>query len=146
MRMEEWDRSGREPTFGHQMDWIEDLLESMGTSEIASYAILVHDGEPKRERFLVATDLGLFDADLTVDEHDEPQMVSRLVPWSGIGGVELKAHTDLDVAYRHASRWRFTIPEPEVDIEEGPDADALLALWRECVTRTATTTKPAGPE
>lgn len=142
MKMRDWDERGGRPSFGHRAYWIEDILDSLDASEIASYALA--DGaddagvdEPSvPRRFLVACELGILDARAAADEAGNPVLASVLVPWADVHGVRLVAATELDDAFRHATTWSLSLAAPDVRIADPSEPDALLELVRECLIRT----------
>lgn len=148
MKMRDWDDRGGRPSFGHRAYWIEDILDSLDASEIASYALAdgadgVDGGEQVRgdepsvpRRFLVACELGILDARAAADEVGNPVLASVLVPWPDVHGVRLVAATELDDAFRHATTWSLSLAAPDVRIADPSQPDALLELVRECLTRT----------
>ncbi len=140
--MRDWDERGGRPSFGHRAYWIEDILDSLDASEIASNALA--DGaddagadEPSvPRRFLVACELGILDARAAADEAGNPVLASVLVPWADVHGVRLVAATELDDAFRHATTWSLSLAAPDVRIADPSQPDALLELVRECLIRT----------
>jgi hypothetical protein len=144
--MEDWDVAGREPLFGHQLDWLNEILEALGTQELAAYAMPVAPEERGGVRFLVATELGLLDATRTVDAEDRPVMTTELLPWSATRDVRLQVETVLGPGLRRVSRWRLSLGQPELEVATD-DAAALIDLWRECIVRSAQppTIEPSTP-
>ncbi|HEY3523535.1 MAG TPA: hypothetical protein VGK63_07500, partial [Candidatus Limnocylindrales bacterium] len=153
MKMRDWDERGTTPAFGHRGYWIEDVLDALGASEIASFALPEagpgSDGAAARgpageraddasapRRFLVACELGLLDARAGVDDAGDPLLGASLVPWSDVRDIRLSSVTSLDDAYRHATSWSLTIGVPEVHLDDPEQSTALLELARECLIRT----------
>jgi len=138
--MRDWDDRGARPSFGHRAYWIEDVLDSLGASEIASYALAEGGGggddAAVPRRFLVACDLGILDARAAADEQGNPVLASALVPWSDVRGVRLSATTALDEAFRHATSWSLSVELPDIRVDDPEQPDALLELSRECLVRT----------
>jgi hypothetical protein len=148
--MRQWDEGGGQPSFGHRAYWIEDVLDSLDASEIASYALA--DGGANGEgestpgagadeasiprRFLVACELGILDARAAADVDGNPALTSVLVPWADVHGIRLSPATGLDDAFRHATMWSLSLAAPDVRIADPDQPDALLELVRECLTRT----------
>jgi hypothetical protein len=145
VRMEEWDEQGLEPLFGHQRQWLTDLLDRISSPEAASYALLedqgargaadTHRSETARRRFLVASELGLLDGRLERPGDGSPRLTARLIPWTSVHGLELVTVTALDDALRHRTTWRVRVREPRVDLDDAPSDDALLDFWRDCALR-----------
>jgi hypothetical protein len=147
--MRRWDEGGGRPAFGHRAYWIEDILDSLDTSEIASYALAdIGTGEwvstpgagadeasiPRR--FLVACELGILDARASADDDGNPVLASVLLPWPDVHGVRLSTATALDDAFRHSTTWSVSLAAPDVRIADPDQPDALLELVRECLMRT----------
>jgi hypothetical protein len=140
MKMRDWDEQGARPSFGHRAYWVEDLLDALDTSEIASYALVDGpegaDDATTPRRFLVACELGLLDARAAADDANRPVLGSVLVPWSDVSGIRLSGVTNLDDAYRHATGWSVALDVPPVRIDAAEEPGALLELARECLIRT----------
>ncbi len=160
MNIDDWDRQGLEPGFGHQGAWLQNDMDRIDSPMAAAFALLdepsaaakrsdrsVSPSEQAR-RFLLATKLGLVDAHYAPDGDAPGPLSSRLIPWPDVRGVLLMGKTTLDDALRHVTRWRLTVEHPAVDIDEPPDDDALIEFWRECVLRAGRppTEKAKNPE
>lgn len=159
MKMREWDSLGLTPAFGHQGEWLTNLLDRAASPEIAAYAVL--DGGPKASvarlvpseqprRFVVASQLGLLDGRFVPDARQprRARLVTSLVPWSTVRGLELLSETTLDDAFRHRTTWHFRTAQPAIEIAEPVSDAALIDLWRECLLRAATppNEKPSEPD
>jgi hypothetical protein len=157
--MREWDALGLTPAFGHQGEWLTNLLDRAASPEIAAYAVL--DGRTttsagsdvpieQPRRFVVASQLGLLDARFVpnVRQPRRSRLLTTLVPWSTVQGLELLSETALDDAFRHRTTWQLRIAQPAIDIAEPVSDAALLDLWRECLLRAATPPdeKPSDPD
>jgi hypothetical protein len=140
MKMRDWDEQGGRPSFGHRAYWVEDLLDAIDASEIASYALTDAETGPddaaSARRFLVACEVGLLDARAAADDAGRPVLGSVLIPWSDVSGIRLSGVTGLDDAYRHATEWSVAIDSPAVRIQAPDQPAALLELVRECLVRT----------
>ncbi|HKG55859.1 MAG TPA: hypothetical protein VKA85_01280 [Candidatus Limnocylindrales bacterium] len=158
MKMRDWDEQGLVPAFGHQGEWLADILDRAGSPEIAAYAIddgaAAASGEDERpadraRRFLVASELGLLDGRYEPPKRGrEARLTTRLVVWRAVRGVNLETETTVDEALRHRTTWKLRLDDPEVVIAEPASDDAVIELWRECVLHAAPPPgeKPAKPE
>jgi hypothetical protein len=144
MRMVEWDEAPLDPLFGHQAGWLADEIEELGGVEIAAYAIRT-SGSPV-DRLLVATDLGLVDAERSEDAAGLPVLDATLLPWAAVGDVRLRWDARLDGAFRVRLRWRLEVGRPQLVIADPASHEALLALWRACVRGTAGAFAPPAEE
>jgi hypothetical protein len=159
VKMREWDSLGLAPAFGHQGEWLANLLDRAASPEIAAYAVL--DGRSARSaegvvpseqprRFVVVSQLGLLDGRYVPDARQprRSRLVTALVPWSSVHGLELLSETTLDEAFRHRTTWHFRLAQPAIDVAEPVSDAALIDLWRECLLRAATPPdqKPSEPD
>ena len=165
MKMREWDALRLRPAFGHQGEWLANLLDRAASPEIAAYAVLDGaaagsraaagsgaDATPREQprRFVVASHLGLLDGRFVPDARQplRSRLVTSLVPWSAVRGLELLSETTLDDAFRHRTTWHLRLAEPGIEIREPVSDTALIDLWRECLLRAATppNEKPSDPD
>jgi hypothetical protein len=159
MKMREWDSFGLTPGFGHQGEWLTNLLDRVASPEIAAYAVL--EGRAQRSakqslpseqprRFVVASQLGLLDGHFVPDtrQPSRSRLITTLVPWSSVRGLELLSETTLDDAFRHRTTWRLRLAQPAIEIATPVFDAALIDLWRECLLRAATPPdeKPTEPD
>jgi hypothetical protein len=145
--MEDWDGSGRNPLFGHQIDWIRDTLETFGCTDIAVLAQGSRD-DSRGARYFLVCQLGVMVATLTPDAQGQPLLESTLVTWSDVEGIDLRARTDLDDALRRRMRWRLSVRHPRLTMEDEGANSPLVDFWRECVTRIGrpATIEPKDPD
>ena len=150
MKIRDWTEAGLEPLFGHEGEWLIELLERLEAGEAAAYALRERRAGKAGRRFLVAADLGLLDAwapDVGPGAGPRDEAVSAfLTAWRDVRGVRIDCDIAVDAALRHEFRWRLRIESPSVD-EGGPAAeDALLELATECVRRAGADVDPVEEE
>ncbi|MEJ7749503.1 MAG: hypothetical protein WKF56_09380 [Candidatus Limnocylindrales bacterium] len=145
MNISEWDGAGLQPMFGHQAQWIGDILDRLDSPGAACFAMLeggqqidpevTPSAQPRR--FLVATTLALLDARHVPGTGAAACLEARLIPWTDVRGVELTTTTRLDDAFRHRTNWLLRLGHPEIVIGDPVHDDALIAFWRACILRVA---------
>lgn len=140
MKMHEWDEAGLEPLFGHQEPWLTSQIEELAAIEVAAYASATPVAGV--DRLLVATDLGLVDAERSFDTSGLPILAATLVPWPEVEGVRLRWEARLDRAFRARAVWRLEIAAPMVSLGDPVRADALRDLWRACLLHATGAVKP----
>jgi hypothetical protein len=133
MRMDAWDSAGRRPLFGHQVDWITEILEAFGASDVAVFATGSRDDDAAT--YYVATPVGLLIAELTPDPQGQPTLATTLTPWKRVDGLELLTSTVLDDGLRRRTTFRLRAAVPVVALEDEGLDSPLVELWRECALR-----------
>jgi len=144
MRMAEWDEAGLRPLFGHQEAWLTGEIEEIGGVEMSAYAVSMPGGG--LDRLLVATDLGLLDAERSEDPAGLTILAAALVPWRAVTDVRLRWDARLDASFRPRVRWRLEVGIPAIAIADPVHDAALLALWRTCVRGAAGELRPPKTE
>ncbi len=126
MRLSEWPRM---PFLNEELcGWINEHLATLGTQELAVYAI--EDGpDDDGRRVLVATEIGL------LDYHYGPRASTarfaiggRMLPWQAVRGVDLRVETFRLWALEHRTRWSLTVARPRFRVgTEDPQLGRALA-------------------
>jgi hypothetical protein len=138
MKIGEWDGIGRaRGLIAHQ-------LGELGAAEIAAHVTI--NRENRRQRILVATDVGLLDyswSSETLDADATWSLRGSLIRWSSVRGLRLQTDAIFDpVPEQSKAIWRLVAEEPKLELmansEEGePHAVAtLLAFGRACLAQT----------
>jgi len=113
LRLADWPRN---PYLNDELrEWVRLHLESLGTEDIAIYA-LAASGQDDERRVLVATEVGLLDS--WYAPHGSTARFSlsiRLYPWTTVRGVDLRGETFRLWAHEHQSRWRLRLVRPALD-------------------------------
>ena len=126
MRLADWPRN---PYLNDELrEWVRLHLESLGTEDVAIYA-LAASGQDDERRVLVATEVGLLDS--WYAPHGSTARFSlsvRLYPWTTVRGVDLRGETFRLWAHEHQSRWRLRLARPALDtMADTPDLGRALA-------------------
>jgi hypothetical protein len=126
LRLADWPRN---PYLNDELrEWVRLHLESLGTEDIAVYAMAA-SGQDDERRVLVATDIGLLDS--WYAPHGSTARFSlsvRLYPWTAVRGVDLRGETFRLWAHEHQSRWRLRLARPALDtMADTPDLGRALA-------------------
>jgi hypothetical protein len=126
LRLADWPRN---PYLNDELrEWVRLHLESLGTEDVAIYA-LAASGQDDERRVLVATEIGLLDS--WYAPHGSTARFSlsvRLYPWTGVRGVDLRGETFRLWAHEHQSRWRLRLARPALDtMADTPDLGRALA-------------------
>jgi len=126
LRLADWPRN---PYLNDELrEWVRLHLESLGTEDVAIYA-LAASGQDDERRVLVATEAGLLDS--WYAPHGSTARFSlsvRLYPWTSVRGVDLRGETFRLWAHEHQSRWRLRLARPALDtMADTPDLGRALA-------------------
>jgi hypothetical protein len=126
LRLADWPRN---PYLNDELrEWVRLHLESLGTEDVAVYA-LTASGQDEERRVLVATGVGLLDS--WYAPHGSTARFSlsvRLYPWTTVRGVDLRGETFRLWAHEHQSRWRLRLSHPALDtMADTPDLGRALA-------------------
>lgn len=143
MRLADWPRN---PYLNDEIrEWVRLHLESLGTEDIAVYA-LAASGQDEERRVLVATEVGLLDS--WYAPHGSTARFSlsvRLYPWTAVRGVDLRGETFRLWAHEHQSRWRLRLARPALDtMADTPDLGRALAEFAASCSLKAEPTSSAG--
>jgi hypothetical protein len=126
LRLADWPRN---PYLNDELrEWVRLHLESLGTEDVAVYA-LAASGQDDERRVLVATDVGLLDSWYAPHGSSARFSLSvRLYPWTAVRGVDLRGETFRLWAHEHQSRWRMRLVRPALDtMADAPDLGRALA-------------------
>jgi hypothetical protein len=148
VNVREWDEEGLRPSFGHEGDWLLEVLIGISATEAAAYCV----DTPEGRRLLVATDLALVDA-TAGDEATTATERIRFIPWPEVTGAELEAEVSIDESARHVVAYTIRVAHPEIEIlepagERRGDHRALIAFGRELLLRAGqpSTVPPKAPD
>ena len=135
MRISEWPRM---PYLSAELcEWIYEQLGTLEAEELASYAVETgRDGEARR--LLVATDAGLIDYRYAPRDADAARygLSGTLYTWPAVVSARLTTDVHRVWAREVRTAWRFTIGDPEFEIDvrrDEPLIDALLDFARICL-------------
>jgi hypothetical protein len=135
MKIGEWDDIGRSRAL------VQRLLGELRTHELATHVVINPD--TRRQRILLAADVGLFDFNYGTDGAGTGvtwTLRGALTRWASVRGFRIQADAQYNEADGTAkSVWHIVCEDPRIELvaatadEPSPVADALIDFARACL-------------